>query len=559
MKKPVIGIIGGTGKMGVYFAGFFRKNGYQVLISGRKTRLSNKQLARRADVVIVSVPIDRTAEVIREVAPLIKKSGLLMDLTSVKEEAMEELKKTKASYLGCHPLFGPTADLEGQIIILSPGRGKLWHHWLKDLFERNKIIIRELSARKHDEFMAYIQTLNHFTEIVFADALRKSGIPIGEFVKYHSPVYLLELFMMGRILNQDASLYANIQLSNKANFKAVQSYLQSAKELASTIEEKDLKKNVQFFTRNARYLEDFKKVAHRESDRLLKYMKLPQKRHLFEKAPRPVGCDVAVLGPQNTYSDMALQKYRREAKAWYATSIGEVFELVEKGKIKQGLVPIENTSTGSVRETMDELYEGDVLIESIIAQPVKLVLAGIKKVALSKITTIFSHSQPLLQSRQFLKKKCKKAALVAVPSTAAALERVMMEDNGNFAAIASPVAVKAHGLQIIQDSVEDDKGNTTYFAVIRKGKKVLPKNSAKKTSIAFHFKKDSPGSLNSILQDFADAKINLTKIESRPNRKLRGEYVFYIDFEGSPVNKNALKVLKTIQGKVAKLKVLGAY
>lgn len=557
--SKVIGIIGGEGKMGAYFADFFRKNGFEVIISDQKTQLTNKQLAKTADVVVVSVPIDQTNAVIEEVAPLIKKSGLLMDLTSVKVGPMEHLKKTKAAFLGCHPMFGPTTKMDGQIVILCVGRGKLWHRWLKGLLEQNKVIVRELQPKKHDQLMAYIQTLNHFSEIVYADALRKSGIPIQEFIKYPSPVYMLELFMMGRILNQDPRLYTGIQFENKENFKALQSFLQSARELADTIEQGEYKKNIQFFNRNAKYLDEFKKVAHRESDRLLKYLQLPQKRQLFEKEPAPKGHDIAVLGPRNTYSDMALQRLKKNAKAWYATSISEVFELVKKGKVKEGLVPIENTTTGSVRETLDELYEDGMHIESIIAQPVQLALAGIKKVPTSAVKTVFSHSQPLLQCRQFLKKKCKKSSLVSVASTAAALERVMMENDEYHAAVASPAAIKAYGMVVLQDSIEDDKSNTTYFALIKKGSKVLPKRDAKKTAIAFHFKKDSPGSLNGILQDFAQRKINLTKIESRPNPKVKGEYVFYIDFEKNLTDPGAQEVLSIIKSKVARLKILGSY
>jgi len=306
-------------------------------------------------------------------------------------------------------------------------------------------------------------------------------------------------------------------------------------------------------------LGDFKKVAHVESDRLLKYLRLPQKRSLFERKPRPSDFDIAVLGPRNTYSDMALKKYKETVKVWYASSIAEVVEMVEKGRIKEGLVPIENTTSGSVRETLDELYEGDVFIEKIIAQPVQLALAGIKKIPLNQIKTIFSHSQPLLQSRFFTKKRCKKASLISVASTTAALERVLMENEEDFAAIASPIAIKAFNLEIIQDSIEDDKENTTYFALIKKGKKVVAKKAAKKTSIAFHFKKDSPGSLNTILNDFSDRKINLTKIESRPNVKVKGEYVFYLDFEKSLTDKSAQAVLRNIKSKVARLKILGTY
>lgn len=559
MKNPVIGIIGGRGKMGSYFANFFERNGLKVIISDQRTELSNKEVAKQADVVIVSVPIDRTEEVILEVASHVKKSGLLLDLTSVKTKPMEAMKKTGAAYLGCHPLFGPTASIRGQIVILCSGKGIVWHRWFKKLLEENGAIVRELTSQKHDELMAYIQTLTHFSHIAFADALRKTGIPINEFIKYPSPVYMMELYMMGRILNQDPELYANIQLSNPANIKAIESYLRSCRDLAGTIERRKFKDNINFFKKNTQYLGPFATIAMDESDKLLRYLKLPHKSRFFAPSSKPKASDVALLGPPNTFSDQALKRYRPNDIPWYAGSINEVFELVLGGKVKAGLVPIENSSTGSIRETQDELYESDVHIEEVIGLPVKLDLAGTVKCSLKKVKTIYSHAQALLQCRHFIKKNCPNAVLIPMSSTTASLERMFNEDKEGTVAIISPQAAETYHLKIIKDSIEDEKDNTTYFAYIQKGHAKKAKSEAKKTSIAFHFKKDSPGTLNSVLQTFSEAGINLTKIESRPSAKIPGDYVFHIDFEGSADSQKAQTVLKIIKDKVAKLKVLGSY
>ena len=560
MSKPLIGIIGGKGKMGGYFSDFFKRNGHEVISSDVGTTLTNKQLAQKADVVIISVPIDRAEEVISEVAPLVKKSGLLMDLTSIKMSPMESLKKTKASYIGCHPLFGPTAGIHGQTFIICPGRGKLWELWLTRILESNGVIVRELSAQKHDEFMSYIQTLTHFSHIAFADALRKSGIPIKDFIKYPSPVYMLELYMMGRILNQDPKLYANIQIANPMNVRAVESYLKSCRQLAETIEKKKFGDNVNFFKKNSDYLGHFGRIAMDESDRLLRHLKLPQKSRLFRSDLKPTFTDIAILGPQNTYSDLALRKFDKKANPWYTLSIPEVFELVAGKKVHAGLVPIENSSSGSVRETLDELYESNVYIDQLIGLPVTLCVASTVDFPLKKITTIYTHAQALLQCREFLKKYCSGATLVPMSSTSAALERMINEDKEGTVAIASPEAVEAYHLKVLKGSIEDDKDNTTYFALIKKGPAPHhPNIDARRTSIAFHFKENSPGSLNSILQTLAEGKINLTKIESRPSGKVRGEYVFHVDFEGRSDALRVQTILKSIKAKVAKLKVLGSY
>lgn len=559
MKNPVIGIIGGRGKMGNYFADFFERNKYEVLISDQRTELNNKEVAKKADVVIVSVPIDRTEEVIKEVAPHVKKSGLLMDLTSVKAMPMENMERTKASYLGCHPLFGPTASIYGQIVILCPGRGKTWHRWLKNLLTDNGALVRELTPQKHDELMAYIQTLTHFSHIALANTLRKSGIPIKEFIRYPSPVYMMELYMMGRILNQDPKLYASIQLSNPANIKAVGSYLRSCRQLAETIERKKFSDNVNFFKKNADYLGHFSTLAMDESDQLLKYLKLPRESRLFKHNIKPKASDIAILGPVNSFSDIALKRFRQNENPWYAASITEVFELVVSGKVKAGLIPLENSATGYVRESLDDLYENNVHIEEVTGLPIQLAMVSTVSCPVRNIKTVYSHAQALLQCRQFLKKNCPDAALVPMSSTTASLERMFNEDKEGTVAIVSPMAVETYNLRIIKNSVEDDKNNTTYFALIRKGPAEKIKADAKKTSIAFHFKQDSPGSLNTILQTFADAGINLTRTESRPSTKIPGKYVFHIDFEGSAENQKAQAVLKSIKARVAKLKILGSY
>ena len=558
--KKIIGIIGGKGLMGNYFREFFERNDYEVIISDKKTKLTNKQLAKKADVVIVSVPIDVTEKVIGEVAPFIKKSGLLMDLTSLKVLPMKAMKKTKASYLGCHPIFGPTANIEGQLIVLCPGRGNKWLNWLKEILQKNKVIVKELTAKKHDTLMAYVQALTHFSDIALADTLRKSDIPIKEMITYQSPVYRLELDMMGRILNQNPNLYANIQIDNPLSKKVMEDFVESCKKLTDIVSKKSVKDFVKYFNSGKKYLGKFTDQAMMESDRLIKEMLgsgLPSTEppeDMYKKY------DLAVLGPKNTYSDFAAKKYNPKSRIWYTSSINEIFSFVRDGKIKYGFVPIENNLTGSVRETLDELFEEDVWIEKMTSLPIDLSLIGPKKIPLKEIKTVYSHPQPFLQSRQFIKKNLPNAVCLPMASTAAALDRITRDHDPQIVSIGSEIAAKKYGLQIIKKSIQDNEGNRTFFVIIRKSSKAKDiKSSGKKTSIAFNFSKDSPGSLFSVLKDFNDNKINLTKIESRPNPKVHGDYVFYIDFEG---NTNLAKVklaLKDIKKKVAKIKILGCY
>ena len=118
-EKPLIGIIGGKGRLGNWFKGFFENQGLKVLVAGKDD--SNKALASKADIVIISVPIDITVKVIEEVRDFIKKDALLTDFTSLKTESCQAMKKAKSGTLGMHPLFGPlAADLENQTIVFCP-------------------------------------------------------------------------------------------------------------------------------------------------------------------------------------------------------------------------------------------------------------------------------------------------------------------------------------------------------------------------------------------------------------------------------------------------------
>ena len=240
--NKLIGIIGGKGEMGKYFADFFEQNGYKVIISDKRTKLTNIQLTKKADVVIVSVPIGVTEKVINEVAPYIKKDGLLLDFTSLKVFPMKVMSKVKGSYLGCHPLFGPTTSIEGQMIILCKGKGNKWYKWWKELLIKNKVVVRELTAKKHDNLMAYIQSLTHFSYLALADTLRESGLKLNELLEFHSPIYRMRMDVMGRILDQDPNLYAQIQIQNPDSLKVMNNLIRLSEEWIKIVETKDTKK-----------------------------------------------------------------------------------------------------------------------------------------------------------------------------------------------------------------------------------------------------------------------------------------------------------------------------
>ena len=274
MQKITVGIIGGTGKMGNFFRKFFEENNCRVIISSRKTKLAPKQCAAKSDIVVVSVPMEATIGVIKEIAPLIKKEALLIDTTSIKKDPIKAmLRYSKCEVIGMHPVFGPRiSSIRNQIVVLCPARGKKWIDWVVDAFEKNHARVKITTQKKHDEMMSVIQGLNHFTAITTAHAMKNIGISIKESLEYTSPIYRLRMAMIGRILNQDPMLYANIEIMNQKNNKVVEEYIKSAEKLQSIIRNKDAKAFSKYFMEAADFFGDFKKEAEDLSDYLIEQM-----------------------------------------------------------------------------------------------------------------------------------------------------------------------------------------------------------------------------------------------------------------------------------------------
>lgn len=273
-KKITVGIIGGTGQMGIFFRKFFEQNNCKVLISSRNTKLKPEDCAEQSDVVLISVPIDVTADVIKKIAPFIKKDSLLIDTTSIKKDPVKAmLKYSKCEVIGMHPVFGPNIHLiKNQTIVLCPARTKKWLKWLINIFEKNGAKIKIATPEKHDEMMSIIQGLNHFSTLAVAHAMKNLGIKIEDSLDYTSPVYKLRMVMVGRILNQDPSLYASIEIMNPNNKKALEAYLNSAEKLKNIIENKNSKKFLEYFKECSEFFGVFKKEAEEASDYLIEKM-----------------------------------------------------------------------------------------------------------------------------------------------------------------------------------------------------------------------------------------------------------------------------------------------
>jgi prephenate dehydrogenase len=263
IKNPIIGIIGGTGLMGQWFKRFFENQGYTILIASRTTKLNMEDCAKQSDVVIISVPIDVTVETIKKVAPLVKKDSLLMDMTSLKVEPVKTmLKYSVCSVVGTHPMFGPGVEkIRNQKVVVCPGRGKKWQKWLINVLKNEGASIKIATPAEHDKMMSVIQGVMHFSSITISHVLKELKIDIFESQDFSSPIYKLRMDMVGRILNQDPKLYADIEIGNPKTMKALKTYLKTSKKLYNVVKQKNTNEFIKYFNEAADYLGDFKKEA----------------------------------------------------------------------------------------------------------------------------------------------------------------------------------------------------------------------------------------------------------------------------------------------------------
>lgn len=273
-QKIKIGIIGGTGKTGKWFKKFFEKNNYKVLVASRHTKLKPKELAKLCDVVVISVPIGVTLKVIKQIAPFVRKDALLTDLTSLKKEPVKAmLKYSKAAVIGMHPVFGPSVKtIKNQTVVLCPARSKKWLPWLKNLLIENGAIVKITTSKHHDKMMSIIQGIMHFGSISICHTLKDLKVDIWESQDFSSPIYKLRMDMVGRILNQDPRLYADIEILNPETKKALKAYIKNAQWLLKIIERKDTKTFVRYFKEAGNYLGKFKEEAEEYSNYLIEQL-----------------------------------------------------------------------------------------------------------------------------------------------------------------------------------------------------------------------------------------------------------------------------------------------
>jgi chorismate mutase/prephenate dehydratase len=267
------------------------------------------------------------------------------------------------------------------------------------------------------------------------------------------------------------------------------------------------------------------------------------------------GLRVAFLGPEGTFTHMAMKhQFGLSALGLPAGTVAAVFREVEQGRAEFGVVPIENSTDGAVVHTLDTFLESPLKISAEIILEVDQCLLGRHGLGLEGIQRVYSHPQGLGQCRKWLEASLSRAALVEAPSTAEAA-RLAREDAGG-AAIASELAADLFDLAILRERIQDVAENATRFLVL--GRAQADPTGRDKTSLLVATK-DGPGLLFHLLQPFAEAGLNLTKIESRPSRRKAWENVFFLDVEGHASDPAVAAALQALAPVCETVKVLGSY
>ena len=264
---------------------------------------------------------------------------------------------------------------------------------------------------------------------------------------------------------------------------------------------------------------------------------------------------VGYLGPEGTFSQQAaLSIVEDNMEIIPYPNILNIFESLEKNEIDEAIVPIENSTEGSVLVTLDALVYFNIKIKGELELPINHDLLVQKGKTLKDISVICSHQQPIAQCRYYINKLGKQVHTMS--STANAARYVT--EIATAAVIGNEILSKKYDLEILDENIQDYPNNVTRFVILANHDQ-KESTGHDKTSIIISLNGDKPGRLCEILYEFVKENINLTKIESRPSKQGMGKYLFFIDMEGHRLDSNISKTLTIIKKKVKMFKLLGSY
>jgi prephenate dehydratase len=271
---------------------------------------------------------------------------------------------------------------------------------------------------------------------------------------------------------------------------------------------------------------------------------------------------VAFQGEPGAFSEEAALGFFADPRPVALPTWRSVFETVRDGGVDAGVAAIENSLAGSIRETYDLLAEFDLQIVGAVSVPVRLALLALPGQQLTDIDRVYSHAQALAQADEFL--RTRPWQVLTTYNTAGAARMIVERDEKGAAAVASPRVAELYGLSVVAPNIQTGDGNRTRFVVLAKDGLQLdwvrerPTDRPMMTTLVFAVR-NVPGSLHRCLGAFASRGLNLSRLESRPSRAARWEYVFWVDLDADAAAPETAAALGELRGEAAMVRVLGSY
>lgn len=268
IKRVVV--IGGAGALGKVFVSLFERSGYNVEILEKDDWSRADSLFAEASLVLVSVPINLTVDVVAKLNSL-PEDCILADITSIKHKPLDAMMQAhKGPVVGLHPMFGPDAPgMIKQVVVVCHGRGASHYSWLLGQMQTWGATLFEVTAQEHDKAMAFIQVMRHFNTFVYGAHLAGENPNLNLLTQLSSPIYRLELAMVGRLFAQSGQLYADIIFNNPENFLLLKRFHQRFGEALSILDKGDKAEFIRQFNEIGEWFGDYAKTCLIDSKRLL--------------------------------------------------------------------------------------------------------------------------------------------------------------------------------------------------------------------------------------------------------------------------------------------------
>ncbi|AAV82554.1 UNVERIFIED_ORG: chorismate mutase/prephenate dehydrogenase [Idiomarina abyssalis] len=269
LERPVF-VFGGKGALGARLVSQLRQTGYSVITIDKDDDWPDKDDLSQAQLVLMSVPVNKTVELIKQLPPLAE-DCVLADVTSIKAAPLNAmLAQHSGPVVGLHPMFGPSVqNLAKQLVVVTHGRQPERYQWLLDQFVNWGAHLHEVNADKHDDAMGWIQAMRHLSTFAYGVHLANERVDIKELLELSSPIYRMELMMIGRLFAQNAELYADIIAANKGQFASIRRYLQQFSAIIDDIENGKKSDFISLFDEVSQYFGEFSSQFLKESESLV--------------------------------------------------------------------------------------------------------------------------------------------------------------------------------------------------------------------------------------------------------------------------------------------------